>query len=152
MVQGSQRYAPTPVLIDFTGGSGAYDYTKISPERVASIIGAWDSARALPYLVGSARVLAHAYDDVILSFGSIHLAFLGSILGGTLLVGIAAGIFIPRLPRGVPRRDFGVFSSISVARDALKADDAGDPIATLSLSKIRAKVGEASIQFGVPHQ
>ncbi|KDQ10132.1 hypothetical protein BOTBODRAFT_502234 [Botryobasidium botryosum FD-172 SS1] len=144
-----QRYAPGPILVDFTGGSGAYGYTQLSPSHLASVIGAWDSARALPYLVGSAQVLAHAYEDIVLSIGSVHLIFLGAILAGTLVIGLAAAMFVPRLPMGVPRRDFGVFSSISIAHRALqKLDESQRSNSPLELNEIKERIGHVEIQYG----
>jgi len=120
-------YAPTPILVDFTGGSGANGYTSLSPSHVESVIGTWDSSEALPYLVGSGYIVAQASEDRLIATGDVHKLFFGLVLGGLLLLGVIADILIPTLPQGMPLRDFSVLSSISVARTALLKLDAKDP-------------------------
>jgi len=113
-------------LVDFTGGEGAEGYTMLSPSHIESAIGAWDSSQALPYLVGRGYVAAQASDDRLIATGDVHRLFLGLVLGGILLAGVIADSCIPMLPKGMPLRDFTVFSSISMARPALLELDAED--------------------------
>ncbi|KDQ11377.1 hypothetical protein BOTBODRAFT_68075 [Botryobasidium botryosum FD-172 SS1] len=121
------NYAPTPILVDFTGGSGSAGYTSLSPSQMESVIGAWDSSQALPYLVGSGYIAAQASNDRIIAAGAVHKLFLSLILAFLLLLGIVADVCIPMLPHGMPLRDFSVLSSITIARSALrKLDDEAD--------------------------
>ncbi|KDQ13847.1 hypothetical protein BOTBODRAFT_362254 [Botryobasidium botryosum FD-172 SS1] len=118
------QYTPTPVLVDFTGGSGPNGYTSLSPSRMESVIGAWDSSQVLPYLVGSGYISAQASSDRVIATGAVEKRFLALILVSILLFGVVADVCIPMLPRGMPFRDFSVLSSITIARPALlKLDD-----------------------------
>ncbi|KDQ11824.1 hypothetical protein BOTBODRAFT_447914 [Botryobasidium botryosum FD-172 SS1] len=118
-----QRYAPTPILVDFTGGSGPTGYTSLSPSQMESVIGAWDSSQALPYLVGRGLIAAQASNDRIIAAGAVHKVFLSLILACLLLLGVIADACIPMLPHGMPLRDFSVLSSITIARSALRKLD-----------------------------
>ncbi|KDQ11362.1 hypothetical protein BOTBODRAFT_35447, partial [Botryobasidium botryosum FD-172 SS1] len=120
------NYYPSPVMVKFAGEGGALDggaYTKLSPSSMEAVIGSWDASRALPYLVGTGYITAETREDRIIGTGAVNILYLGLVLGGTLLVGIIADVCIPRLPGGVPLRDFGVLSSITVARSALRRLD-----------------------------
>ncbi|KDQ13849.1 hypothetical protein BOTBODRAFT_362460 [Botryobasidium botryosum FD-172 SS1] len=134
------QYAPTPMLVGFTGGSGPNGYASLSPSRMESIIGAWDSSQALPYLVGSGYIAAQASDDQITAVGAVEKRLLALILVGLLLFGVVADVCIPMLPRGMPLRDFSVLASITIARPALLKLDDWD---------LEAKRGPDSVLSGV---
>ncbi|CAG8679796.1 6405_t:CDS:2 [Acaulospora colombiana] len=73
-------------------------------------MGMADAAQLLPYLAGSKSVVAYQYPVKTTAFA--HL-FVGPTIGSLaviLLVGFAAAFFVPRLPLGIPRRDFSVFT------------------------------------------
>ncbi|KDQ11376.1 hypothetical protein BOTBODRAFT_459445 [Botryobasidium botryosum FD-172 SS1] len=115
-------YAPTPILVDFTGNNGTNGpaaYTKLSPSSMETMIGGWDSSQALPYLIGTGYVTAQVRQDRIIAAGQVNQLYLGLVLGLILLLGFIADVCIPRLPDGVPLRDFSMFSAISIARPAL---------------------------------
>jgi len=122
-------YAPSPILVDFTGNAGTGGpgaYTKLSPSHIESVVGGWDSSQALPYLVGTGYIAAQACNDRMIATGSVDKLLLGLVLGLLLLLGVIADICIPALPQGMPLRDFSVLSSISIARSALLKLDAKD--------------------------
>ncbi|KDQ11373.1 hypothetical protein BOTBODRAFT_459391 [Botryobasidium botryosum FD-172 SS1] len=119
-------FYPSPILVEFTGNSvtgGPSGHTRLSPSSMETVIGGWNSSRALPYLVGTGHITAETRDDRIIGSGTVNRLYLGLILGLTLLVGVIADVSIPRLPGGIPLRDFGVLSSITVARPALRSLD-----------------------------
>jgi len=123
-------YAPTPILVDFTGNSGTAGpgaYTKLSPSSMETVIGGWDSSQALPYLIGTGYITAQARQDRIIGIGKVNILYLGLVLGLTLLVALIADVCIPRLPNGVPLRDF---RAIPIAHAMVHKPDpekSGDP-------------------------
>ncbi|QRW13001.1 exonuclease [Ceratobasidium sp. AG-Ba] len=66
--------------------------------------------RMLPYLAGSQPIVARYYSDKTVAYVSVSMFWLGILLFNMLLLGYVVTIFVPRLPLGLPRRDFGVFS------------------------------------------
>ncbi|KAG9123575.1 hypothetical protein FRC07_014680 [Ceratobasidium sp. 392] len=103
-------YVPNPTLISFSDGSNAYGYTKLDPVRTAATIAKADSQNLLPYLAGSQPVVARVYPDMTIAYVRVSKLWLGVMLLSILLLGYVLAIFVPRLPLGLPRRDFGIFS------------------------------------------
>ncbi|QRV98444.1 exonuclease domain protein [Ceratobasidium sp. AG-Ba] len=104
------RYVPNPTLVSFTNGSGPLGYTKLDPMRVANALAKSDSQHLLPYLAGSQPIVARSYPDKTVAYIKISQLWLAILLLIMLLLGYIVAIFVPRLPLGLPRRDFGVFS------------------------------------------
>ncbi|KAF8599925.1 hypothetical protein BDV93DRAFT_525763 [Ceratobasidium sp. AG-I] len=103
-------YVPNPTLVSFSNGSGPLGYTKLDPARVATALARTDSQHLLPYLAGSQPVIARCYPDKTVAYIKISKLWLGVLLLIMLLLGYIVAIFVPRLPLGLPARDFGVFS------------------------------------------
>ncbi|QRW13002.1 hypothetical protein RhiLY_12001 [Ceratobasidium sp. AG-Ba] len=103
-------YVPNPTLVSFTNGSGPLGYTKLDPTRLAMSIAKSDSQHLLPYLAGSQPIVARSYPDKTVAYVKISQLWLGILLLIMLTLGYIAAIFVPRLPLGLPKRDFGVFS------------------------------------------
>ncbi|KDQ11823.1 hypothetical protein BOTBODRAFT_57228 [Botryobasidium botryosum FD-172 SS1] len=144
-------YTPSPILVDFTGNNGTDGpgaYTKLSPSSMETVIGAWDSSQALPYLIGTGYITAQVRQDRIIATGKVNELYLGLALGLILLVGFIADVCIPRLPDGVPLRDFGMLSAITIARPALHKLDptkSGDSVAGrelhMPLKELKEEIG-----------
>ncbi|KAG8724011.1 hypothetical protein FRC09_000819 [Ceratobasidium sp. 395] len=103
-------YVPNPTLVSFTDGSGPLGYTKLDAARVANTLAKSDSQHLLPYLAGSQPIVARSYPDKTVAYIHISQLWLAILLLIMLLLGYIVAIFVPRLPLGLPRRDFGVFS------------------------------------------
>ncbi|KAG8687284.1 hypothetical protein FRC08_012066 [Ceratobasidium sp. 394] len=103
-------YVPNPTLVSFTNGSGPLGYTKLDASRVANTLAKSDSQHLLPYLAGSQPIVARAYLDKTVAYIKISQLWLAVLLLIMLFLGYIVAIFVPRLPLGLPRRDFGVFS------------------------------------------
>ncbi|KAG9079791.1 hypothetical protein FRC06_007464, partial [Ceratobasidium sp. 370] len=103
-------YVPNPTLVSFTNGSGPLGYTKLDAARVADALAKSDSQHLLPYLAGSQLIVARSYPDKTVAYTRTSRLSLGILLLLMLLLGYLLAIFVPRLPLGLPRRDFGVFS------------------------------------------
>lgn len=67
-------------------------------------------ANALPFLVGSAYVVAQSYPDQTLAYVTYVQWQLIALLFLVLLLGVIGELFVPTLPLGIPRRGFGVYS------------------------------------------
>ncbi|KAG9122747.1 hypothetical protein FRC07_000744, partial [Ceratobasidium sp. 392] len=103
-------YVPNPTLVSFTNGSGPLGYTKLDAARVANALAKSDSQHLLPYLAGSQPIAARNYPDKTVAYTKTSGVSLAMLLLFMLLLGYMVAIFVPRLPLGLPRRDFGVFS------------------------------------------
>lgn len=70
-------------------------------------LGMADAANLLPYLTGSQLITAYQYADNtvaiarVLTFPTILTLFV------ILVLGFSAAFLVPKLPLGIPRRDFG---------------------------------------------
>ncbi|CAE6420807.1 unnamed protein product [Rhizoctonia solani] len=106
-------YVPNPTVVSFTGNSEPGKYTKLVAAELQDVLGDVDSQHLLPYLVGSQPIVAHLYPDETLAYTKVYLVWLIVTLIVVLVLGFIVAIFVPRLPLGLPRRDFGVFSWIA---------------------------------------
>ena len=61
----------------------------------------------LPYLIGSKKMLSFRYDNEILAKATIFAGPTVLTLAVIVCVGLIAAFSVPRLPLGIPRRDFG---------------------------------------------
>ena len=137
--------------VSFTTGAGPGGYTTLNPANLEAAIASADSSNLLPYLVGSAPVLAYAYPDQVLAYTHVSVGWLLGVLFFILIMGYAASFFVPRLPMGLPRRDFGVISCLTL-------DGSGElpsPIKTPTWAKntdledLRRRVGNVKVRYGV---
>ncbi|CAE6465347.1 unnamed protein product [Rhizoctonia solani] len=106
-------HVPNPTVVSFTGNTEPGNYTKLVAAELQDVLGDVDCQHLLPYLVGSRPIVAHMYPDKTLAYTKIYLVWLIVTLIVVLLLGFVVAIFVPRLPLGLPRRDFGVFSWIA---------------------------------------
>ncbi|KAG8757839.1 hypothetical protein FRC14_001371 [Serendipita sp. 396] len=103
-------YVASPTVISWTGETGPKNYTTLSMKDLQVGLGMADASQILPYLVGSQPVLAYRYKDITLASASIFSRATFATLAFILSLGCIATVFVPRLPLGIPRRDFSVFT------------------------------------------
>jgi len=108
------RYAPSPTTASFTGNAVPDEYTELSPRFYADVRGMVGASNTLPYLSGTRPIVARAYKDEVLASASFGPRVLCGVLGIALVLGVLAGLFVPALPFGIPRRGFGLFSWVAV--------------------------------------
>ncbi|CAE6417342.1 unnamed protein product [Rhizoctonia solani] len=162
-------YVPNPTVVSFTNGSGPLGYTKLDPDRVANAIAKSDSqhlvslgvldfeveltwGKKLPYLAGTQPVLARSYPDKTVAYIRISKLWLGISLLVMLLLGYIVAIFVPRLPLGLPRRDFGVYSWLAaIEGDAILGIPAG--VGRYEhLEELQRRGREAKVRYTAPNQ
>ena len=110
----------------FTDGAGSLGYTELSPDRLAVIRARVSAANALPYLAGSAPVVAQLYADETLAYTTYKL---WQVIGLPILVwilGVIGELFVPTLPLDTPRREFGIYSWLALFQS--QARGLSDPV------------------------
>ena len=100
--------------MSFTDGSGPTGYTKLSPERFASARAMADATNVLPFLAGTGAVVARLYPSHIISVASVDTVPMVIANVAILILGLIAGLCVPRLPLAVPRRGFDLMSWLAV--------------------------------------
>ncbi|CAE6334687.1 unnamed protein product [Rhizoctonia solani] len=145
-------YVPNPTVVSFTNGTGPLGYTKLDPERVANAIAKSDAQHLLPYLAGSQPILARNYPDKTVAYIRISKLGLGISLLVMLLLGYIVAIFVPRLPLGLPRRDFGVYSWLAaIEGDAIVGIPTG--VGRYEhLEELQRRGGEAKVRYAAPNE
>jgi len=125
-------YAPTPTvghtvplcaflltqyivqIVSFTEGTQLQGYVELSPDRLAVSRARANAVNVLPYLVGSGPVVAQSYRDETLAYTTYKPWQLIVLPALVLILGIIGELFVPVLPFGVPRREFGVYSWLAL--------------------------------------
>ena len=105
---------PTPQIVSFTGGTGLDGYIELSPDLFAAIRARVDAVNVLPYLVGSGPVVAQSYGDETLAYTTYKPWQLIILPVLVLILGTIGELFVPTLPLGIPRREFGVYSWLAL--------------------------------------
>ena len=110
------RPQPPSQAVSFTEGLGAGPggYIELSPDRFGAIRARAEAGNALPYLVGSGLVVAQSYGDETLADATFKQWQLIGPLLLILFLGIIGELFVPALPRNIPRREFGVYSWLAL--------------------------------------
>lgn len=70
----------------------------------------------LPYFIGSGSLVVRVYPDLVLAFASIDPLAMVIALVVIFLLGLTAALSVPRLPLGIPRRGFGLYSWLAAFR------------------------------------
>ena len=144
-----RRYVPSPTTVSFTGNVGPEGYTELSPESYADVRGKADASNVLPFLSGTRPIVARAYQDAVLASASFQPGVLVGVLGGVLLLGALAGLFVPALPFDIPRRGFGLFSWVA----ALQGQELGGELTQntinrhMDLNELEKTLGEKRVHF-----
>ncbi|KAL0949830.1 hypothetical protein HGRIS_009865 [Hohenbuehelia grisea] len=112
-------YVPSPTVVSFTGGEGPEGYIELSETFFAEARARADASNVLPYFAGTGSILARSYPDRIMSSSHMNTPMTIGLLAIALALGLIAALFVPRLPLGVPRRGFELYSWVA----ALQGDD-----------------------------
>ncbi|KAJ8496875.1 hypothetical protein ONZ45_g12286 [Pleurotus djamor] len=102
-------------LISFSGGDIDPDYpylsyTRLDAKQVEQTRAMADVHNVLSYLSGCDNLVARSYPNRLLSNVRILPAFLIAFTLFVAILGVLGGLFVPKLPLGVPRRDFHAYS------------------------------------------
>lgn len=144
-------YAPSPTVVSFTDGHGPQGYTALDPDRFAAIRGLADSTNLLPYLVGRGQILAHAFrDETLTSASLVSFTWIIALSAGLAALGLFAAACVPRLPDGMPHRDFGMYSWLAgvVGGELVCENPAfGEGLYPgMDLEEIKARVGDVKMK------
>ncbi|KAF4602489.1 hypothetical protein EYR40_005698 [Pleurotus pulmonarius] len=106
-------YMPSPVVVSYSTGVGANGFTELAESAFMQTRLQMDATNLLPYLAGTGDIVGRSYPDSVLSTARILTVPMVVVLVLVLLFGVLAGIFVPKLPLGVPRRDFELYSWVA---------------------------------------
>ncbi|KAF8919143.1 hypothetical protein CPB85DRAFT_881024 [Mucidula mucida] len=144
-------YVPSPTVVSYTGSTGPYGYAELNADYFAQARTLADASNILPYFAGSADTLARMYPDRVLASTSIHTVYMVALIITVLGLGIIAGLFVPKLPYGLPHRGFEVYSWLA----AFHGDELVGTYATtvgmprnMPLKDIEEKMGDLKFRYG----
>ncbi|KAG8816683.1 hypothetical protein FRC17_000217 [Serendipita sp. 399] len=144
------RWVANPTVISWTGQTGPRNYTTLSIKDLQIGLGMADASQLLPYMVGSRPVLAYRYGDITLASASIFTRATFATLAFILALGCVATIFVPRLPLGIPRRDFSVFTWLA----AFEGDELLNQTVrrgvdrNMDLEEMHERFGDYAVKYG----
>ena len=101
-------------IVSFTEGTGPKGYIELSPDRFATFRTWVGAVNVLPYLVGSEPVVAQLYRDETLAYATYKPWQLIALPVLVLILGTIGELFVPALPLGILRREFGVYSWLAL--------------------------------------
>ncbi len=138
-------------VVSYTGSTGPYGYAELNADYFAQARTLADASNILPYFAGSADTLARMYPDRVLASTSIHTVYMVALIITVLGLGIIAGLFVPKLPYGLPHRGFEVYSWLA----AFHGDELVGTYATtvgmprnMPLKDIEEKMGDLKFRYG----
>ena len=140
-------------VVSFTNGSGPDGYTTLSPSLYESVRGNTDATNALPFLAGSKQIVARRYYDAVLAMASFDPTVAILVLISVLITGVMAGLFVPRLPRDIPRRGFDLLSWLAVLygdglAEQLPKDVRGGGMGErVDVLDVKDRVGEIKLRY-----
>ncbi|KAJ7047805.1 hypothetical protein C8F04DRAFT_1060170 [Mycena alexandri] len=144
-------YVPSPTLVSFTGGQGPKGYLELSATYFAQARALADASNVLSYFAGSGQTVARSYVDSVLSKTRINTIECLVVLGIVLVLGVLAGLFVPRLPMSVPRRGFELYSwmaafySHELVLDEIDQSEA--MVKRMELSSIKKYLGDLRFRY-----
>ena len=112
-----------------------------------------DATNVLPYLAGSKTLVGRQYNDVVLATAHVDGVALATTLVVVLLTGYVAGLCVPRLPLGVPRRGFDLYTWFAVLiGDKLigqipVATSEGGVGARMSINEVDRVLGDVNVVY-----
>ncbi|KAJ6543867.1 hypothetical protein B0H19DRAFT_1168706 [Mycena capillaripes] len=145
-------YVPSPTVVSFTGGQGPKGYLELSADFFAQARAMADASNVLTYFAGSGQTVARCYPDSVLSQTTIKTLDAIIVIGAVLLLGVCAGLFVPRLPMSVPRRGFELYSwmaafhSHELVLDQI--DHSEGMVKRMELRDIQTHLGELKFRYG----
>ncbi|KAF7331706.1 hypothetical protein MKEN_00050400 [Mycena kentingensis (nom. inval.)] len=148
-------YVPSPTLVSFTGGTGPQGYLELSADFFSQARGFADASNVLTYLAGSGQTVARCYPDNVTTFVKIATFDAVVVLGIVTVLGVFAGLFVPRLPFSIPRRGFELYSWLAAfySNELVleKAEQRGseDFPKHLELEDIKRHMGDLRFHYGV---
>ena len=103
-------------ISSFTEWAGPPDdpYLEFSPFWFARFRARVGAVNVLPYLVGSGPVVAQFYLDETLAYATYEPRQLIVLPVLVLILGTIGELFVPALPLGIPRREFGIYSWLAL--------------------------------------
>ncbi|KAF9448060.1 hypothetical protein P691DRAFT_730398 [Macrolepiota fuliginosa MF-IS2] len=151
-------YVPSTIAISYTTGQGAYGYTSLSASLFEKARGLADANNMLSYFAGSGSILARAYPDRLLADAYIVREQMIITLVVIFVLGLVAALFVPRLPLGIPRRGFELYSWVAAFyADELVGSGAGleegpGPIGLpierrMQIEEIEQRVGDVRFRY-----
>ncbi|KAG6816866.1 hypothetical protein H0H87_002187 [Tephrocybe sp. NHM501043] len=97
-------------VVSYADGKGPLGYTELSAPYFAQARGLADASNMLPYFAGTGEILARRYSDRIISDTTLNPLFMSVYLAIIFLLGLLAGLFVPKLPLDIPHRGFEMYS------------------------------------------
>ncbi|KAF9464264.1 hypothetical protein BDZ94DRAFT_1256702 [Collybia nuda] len=107
----------------------------------------------LPYLVGSRDAIARCYPDRALTSAHMSNLPISMYFLFIMVLGLIAGFFVPRLPLGIPRRDFELCARIVAFQADGLIGDGGDLciVQNMELGVIANQIGDLRFQYRTVH-
>ncbi|KAJ7929139.1 hypothetical protein B0H13DRAFT_2248169 [Mycena leptocephala] len=145
-------YVPSPTLVSFTGGQGPKGYLELSASYFAQARGMADASNVLTYFAGSGQSVARCYTDSVLAKTKINTFDTVIVIAAVLILGLCAGLFVPRLPMSVPRRGFELYSwmaafySHELVLDQI--DQSEGMVKRMELQDIQTHLGDLRFRYG----
>ncbi|KAJ7499386.1 hypothetical protein FB451DRAFT_1205266 [Mycena latifolia] len=145
-------YVPSPTLVSFTGGQGPKGYLELSESYFAQARAMADASNVLSYFVGSGQTVARCYTDSVLSETKINTFDAVIVFAVVLVLGVLAGLFVPKLPMSVPRRGFELYSWIAAfySNELVldQIDQSEGMVKQLELKDIQKHMGDLKFRYG----
>ncbi|KAJ7122886.1 hypothetical protein C8R44DRAFT_156846 [Mycena epipterygia] len=145
-------YVPSPTLVSFTGGEGPQGYLQLSETYFAQARGLTDASNVLSYFAGSGQTVARCYPDSVLSETTMRNVDAIVVLAIVLVLGLVAGLFVPRLPMSVPRRGFELYSWMAAfySKELVidQVDQTESMVKRLELQDIQTHMGDLRFRYG----
>jgi hypothetical protein len=139
------------VQVSFTGGEGPQGYLELSPEYFAQARAMADASNVLTYFAGSGQTVARCYPDSVLAETRILNLQAVIVIASVVVLGLVAGLFVPRLPMSVPRRGFELYSWMSAFYShelVLDEIDHSEGLAKrLELQDIQKRLGDLKFRY-----
>ncbi|KAF7330818.1 hypothetical protein MVEN_02421000 [Mycena venus] len=144
-------YVPSPTLVSFTGGQGPKGYLELSASNFEQARALADASNVLTYFAGSGQTVARCYTDDVLAETKINNFQAVIVIVTILILGLAAGLFVPRLPMSVPRRGFELYSWMAVLYShelVLDQIDHDGLAKRMELRDIENRLGDLRFRYG----
>ncbi|KAJ7667582.1 hypothetical protein DFH06DRAFT_983175, partial [Mycena polygramma] len=145
-------YVPSPTLVLLHFAQAPKGYLELSAPYFAQARAMSDASNVLTYFAGSGQTVARCYPDRVLSNTKINTLDAVIVIVAVLLLGVCAGLFVPRLPMSVPRRGFELYSwmaafySHELVLDQI--DHSEGMVKRMELRDIQKHLGDLRFRYG----